>query len=259
MKTKSSRICGRNSITVPRPANRPSCTRLRSGPSGIRPPTPSPSVEIQPASASCSGPAQLKTAWNIRNSTTARITRPHTGCSSQRSRRSSRRLVRSGMVTVSASSACTCACRSPWSSPGSGAAGTAPSSRASSAAAPSRFTAIVSTTGMPRRACSASTSMMMPRRLAWSIWLSANSIGLPSRRTSSTKRRCRRRLVASATQTSRSGTGSPGNSPWQAARVIASSGLVASRLYAPGRSSTRTLRPAGVRNRPSLRSTVTPA
>ena len=38
----------------------------------------------------------------------------------------------------------------------------------------------------------------------------ASTIGLPSSRTSSAKRRCRRRLVASTTQTSTSGAGSPG-------------------------------------------------
>jgi hypothetical protein len=56
----------------------------------------------------------------------------------------------------------------------------------------------------------AATSMSMPRFFAASAMFSATSMGLPSARTSSTKRRCRRRLVASTTQTSRSGAASPG-------------------------------------------------
>ncbi len=59
-------------------------------------------------------------------------------------------------------------------------------------------------------AYSLAASTAMPRRRAASIMFSASTIGRPRRRTSSTKRRCRRRLVASATQIMRSGAASPG-------------------------------------------------
>ena len=86
----------------------------------------------------------------------------------------------------------------------------------SSARAPSRRTATVSTTGTPSSRCSgcdvdadAATRARHP-----SCSAPAASAG-PAGATSSTKRRCRRRLVASTTQTSRSGRGSPGMKPRQ--------------------------------------------
>ena len=70
----------------------------------------------------------------------------------------------------------------------------------------------------------------MPRRRATSAMLMARIIGLPSSRTSKAKRRCRRRLVASTTQTITSGAGSPGRKPRHRSRVMASSRLAACRL-----------------------------
>jgi len=87
-------IGGGHSPTVPGPWQMPSCPRLCSGPPGGHSPTAEPIQAMPPANRSCTGVAQANTAWNIRNITTARITRPSTGCSSQRSRRSSRPSVR---------------------------------------------------------------------------------------------------------------------------------------------------------------------
>ena len=205
-------ICGRNTMTPPRPAITPSTSRLRSGPSGRVLPTSPPNQPVAASMASIIGVAQAYTAWKIRNITTPSASRPNTGCSSQRSNASSMAAVRRGMVTASASSRRTSSCRasSANASRDSGSAGSGPSSRSSSARAPSRRTATVSTTGKPSSRCSTSTSMAMPRRRAASIMLSATITGRPSARSSSAKRRCRRRLVASTTQTSRSGAASPG-------------------------------------------------
>ena len=78
-------ICGRKTITLPTPAMMPSTRRLRSGPSGSAPRTTSPSEatadSIQPIGVS----AQLNTAWNTKNSSTASAIMPSTGCSSMRS------------------------------------------------------------------------------------------------------------------------------------------------------------------------------
>ena len=159
------------------------------------------------------GVAQAYTAWKIRNITTINASSPNTGCSNQRSNASSIFAVRVGMATASDSRRRVSACRSAPSAKcvrGScGCAATA-SMRSTSARAPPCFTAMVSTTGTPSSRSSAARSMAMPRRCAASIMLTAKIIGLPSSRTSSAKRRCRRRLVASTTQTSTSGAGSPG-------------------------------------------------
>ncbi len=78
----------------------PSVSRLASGPSGSTLPTNSPS-QAKPASMpSINGVAQAYTAWKIRNITTARLTRPNTGCSSQRSSASSIFAVRAGIRTA---------------------------------------------------------------------------------------------------------------------------------------------------------------
>ena len=214
MKRNSTRISGRKPSTVPRPPNSPSLTRLCSGPAGIHAATCPPSQPKPSPIASVIGLPSEYTAWNTRNITTARIARPNTGCRVQRSSASSISAVTRGIVTVAASSSRTWACRSARLAASLGrrgaAAGTSPSTCSISACAPPRFTATVSTTGRPSRRCSSDTSMTMPRERAVSIMFSASTTGRPRRWTSSTKRRCRRRLVASATQTIRSGTASPG-------------------------------------------------
>ncbi len=207
-------MTGRKPSTVPMPPNRPLTTRLCSGPAGISVATCSP---IQPKPLpirSLIGLPAAYTAWNTRNITTARIASPNTGCSAQRSSASSSSAVARGIVTVAPRMSRTCACRSARlaasSRCASAAVGISPSTRSIKACAPPRFTATVSTTGTPRCRCSSGTSISIPRRRAVSIMFSASTTGRPSRLTSSTKRRCRRRLVASATQMIRSGTASPG-------------------------------------------------
>ena len=219
MKANSTRICGRKMITPPRPAMMPSTIRLASGPSPMRAPTHWPSATVPASIRSITGVAQAYTAWKIRNITTARVSRPNSGCSSQRSSASSILAVRVGMATAAASrrrvSACRVASR-PWV-PASGSCrvggcrcAASWSMPATSARAPCRRTATVSTTGTPSSRSSAWRSMSMPRRAAASDMFRATIIGVPICRTSSTKRRCRRRLVASTTHTTTSGAASPG-------------------------------------------------
>ncbi|KAG1310953.1 hypothetical protein G6F62_014522 [Rhizopus arrhizus] len=100
----------------------------------------------------------------------------------------------------------------PPSGPGTGASrcGTIASRRSTSALAPCLRTATVSTTGTPSSRSPAATPTWMPRRGAASTMCSATTLGLPSSRSSSAKRRCRRRLVASITHSSTSGAASPG-------------------------------------------------
>lgn len=78
----------------------PSFSKLLSGPSGSVAPAHSPSIAVPASIRSITGLAQAYTAWKIRNITTASVTRPQTGCSSQRSSASSTREVRVGMVTA---------------------------------------------------------------------------------------------------------------------------------------------------------------
>ena len=88
-----------------------------------------------------------------------------------------------------------------------------PTSNRASPPAPARRCDARRSSARPARRVSRSSlarSTSMPRRLAASIMLTASTIGRPSARTSSAKRRCRRRLVASTTQTMTSGAGSPG-------------------------------------------------
>ncbi len=214
MKKNNTRITGRKPSTVPRPPKMPSTIRLCSGPAGIHVVACWPSQPKPSPIRSVTGLPAAYTAWNTRNITTERIASPNTGCSAQRSSASSSSAVARGMVTVAASNSRTCACRSARLSASSGCAGAAcgisPSTWVISAFTPSRRTATVSTTGMPSRRCNSGTSMMTPRRRAASIMFKASTTGRPRRFTSSTKRRCRRRLVASATQTIRSGAASPG-------------------------------------------------
>ncbi|MNV62977.1 hypothetical protein D3C71_1555490 [compost metagenome] len=87
-------------ITPPTPAMMPSVSRLLSGPSGNAPPTHSPSAPVPASIKSITGVAQAYTAWKIRNITTASVSSPNTGCSSQRSSASSILAVRVGMLTA---------------------------------------------------------------------------------------------------------------------------------------------------------------
>ncbi len=180
---------------------------------------------------------------------------PHTGCSSTRSSRSSTCVLTAGSVSVASSRRCTSwwsritasiAAWPTWPCGGSASrctpgpeAGAAAGSCvrashcsivASSDSAPPDFTATVSTTGTPSSCSSFFTSMRMPRLRATSARFSATSIGRPRRRASMTMRSVRRRLVASVTQTSRSGGASPARLPLTTSRVTVSSALVALRL-----------------------------
>ena len=218
----------------------PSTSRLRSGPSASCARTSSPSAatpdSIQPMGAS----AQLNTAWNIRNSSAARNSPPHSGCSSTRSMASSRASACSGACTQASTRRCT----SRWvritaSTPGgvSSTRGRRPisggrkaSSAAISAWAPPGRTPTVGTTGRPSSADRRSRSTRTPWRSATSLMFSATSTGRPSWRASSTRRRFRRSRVASTTHTSRSGSDSPARRPVTMSRVISSSRLTALRL-----------------------------
>ena len=209
MKANRIRICGRKITTPPRPAMTPSASRLASGPGGSVAVTHSASPVAPASIRSITGAAQAYTAWKIRNMIAASSISPNTGCSTTRSSASSIATLCTGNCTATRISRRVSACRS-RSDTTAGADGVVASMAARNASAPWRFTAIVSITGMPSSACSLATSIRMPRRAAASIMFRASTIGRPSWRTSSTKRRCRRRLVASATQTSRSGLGSAG-------------------------------------------------
>ncbi len=81
------------------------------------------------------------------------------------------------------------------------------------------------TIGRPSSCDIRSMSIVTPRRFAISIMLSTSIIGRPTRFSSSTSRKVSRRLVASATQSTRSGTASPSKRPSTMSRVISSSGL----------------------------------
>ncbi len=89
-------------MTPPTPAMMPSVSRLLSGPSGSAPPIQFPSAAVPASIRSITGVAQAYTAWKIRNITTARVSSPNTGCSSQRSSASSIFAVRVGMLTEAA-------------------------------------------------------------------------------------------------------------------------------------------------------------
>ena len=229
MKKNRMRICGKNTNTLPTPAKMPSLSKLRKRPSGNDCVLSVPSSPMPNSMPFMNGSAQENTAWKIKNINIASSAKPKIGCSTTPSMASSRASVVRGITTQAANMSRTAWCKSPATGSGSWRV-SGLSSVFSSAFTPSRRVAIVSTTSMPSVALSAATSMVMPRRFAASIMFSAKIIGLPKRIASSTKRKCRRKLVASATQTIRSGAGSSASSPRQTARVIASSGLVALRL-----------------------------
>ncbi len=242
MKRNRIRICGRKTSTAPVPAITPSASRLRSAPSGMCSLTRAETAETPPSMPSISGCAQLNTAWNIRNSVAASSSMPHSGCSTTASMRSSRRVSTTGSLTQSAMMRATCWCRASTcsrASPGRAGAcscgaararASGPSSHCSSSRAPSWRTPTVDSTGMPRARDSASRSISMPWRLAMSLMLSTSSMGRPRRWASSTRRRFRRRWVASVTQTSSSGGASRAWRPETMSRVMRSSSLWACRL-----------------------------
>ena len=227
MKKNRMRICGKNTNTLPTPAKMPSLSKLRKRPSGNDCVLRAPSSPIPNSMPFMKGSAQENTAWKIKNINIASSAKPKIGCSTTPSMASSRASVVRGMITQAANISRTAWCKSPATGSGNWRV-RGLSSVCSSAFTPSRR--VVSTTSMPSVALSAATSMVMPRRFAASIMFSAKIMGRPKRIASSTKRKCRRKLVASATQTIRSGAGSSASSPRQTARVIASSGLVALRL-----------------------------
>ena len=227
-------------MTLPTPAITPSTSRLRSGPSAMWSRTKAAVASTPALMASMGHCAQLNTAWNIKNSSAARITLPHSGCSSARSMASSRASGCAGDCTAS----CTMRCTSHWvsmtsSMPGGSAVtrgvrpisgGLKASSAVTNAAAPPPRTPTVGNTGTPNAALSLATSTRMPRRSAMSVMFSATITGRPRRCASSTRRRFRRSLVASTTHTSKSGNGSPARRPVTMSRVISSSRLKAFRL-----------------------------
>ena len=208
MKKKRMTICGRKTTTPPAPAMMPSTIRLCSKPSGSHSPTHSPKAPAPASIMSISTSAQAKTAWKTKNRIAARSSGPNTGCSTTRSRRS---LGACGAVSASPKRS-RIACTRVWSLPASAdtpllraAQRSGCSSRARRSSAPSLAIATVLTTGIPNSVESASRSMFKPRFSARSAMFSATTQGRPRRCTASARRRLRRRLVASTTQTTRSG------------------------------------------------------
>ena len=104
------------------------------------------------------------------------------------------------------------------------------SSNATSSRSPPGRMATVSTTGRPMARASAALSSRKPRARARSDMFSATTMGRPRRFSSSTRRRFRRRLVASTTHTIRSGGCSEAWRPRTISRVMASSRVVGCRL-----------------------------
>ena len=205
-----------------RPAGSRSCT---SAPSAVKP------AEIR----SISGCAQVNTAWNITNKTHSRINSPATGCSSTASSRVVSVSGLAGMRTARSMmrSASRCAARNSatvgtvqlLSLSGAGCATASSSSRRNRSSVPPRRTAAAVITGTPSSVDNASRSISMPRRRAMSIMLSTSSIGRPARLSSITSRKASRRLVASATQSRRSGALTLAKRPSTTSRVTCSSGL----------------------------------
>ena len=165
----------------------------------------------------------------MKNSSPASSSGPKTGCSVMPSRRcDQRRCVPCASITALAIVRAS-RCKRVTSLSGEAAmAGVSPrstpASPAPSSASPRRRTATVAMTGRPRMLASRSVSMLVPSRSARSTMLSATSIGRPSRRSSSTKRRWFRKLVASMTATMASRRFSPLRWPSTASRVTCSSG-----------------------------------
>ena len=232
------RICGRKTRTLPTPPIRPSTIRLCSSPSGRTVAIQPPICPNRASIPSIAGAAQVKTAWNMTKSTPSRMARPATGCSRTLSILPVRVSGRSGGRTQ----AFMMRSASRWAariSAGLGAAqwlwapGAALSASAWTAATSSLMprlrVATVVTTGTPSDADSCSRSILSPWRWAMSYIFSAMTIGRPTCFSSRARRRTRRRLVASATQTTTSGGVSPASCPRTASRVTSSSRLRARR------------------------------
>ncbi len=226
-------ICGRNTRTLPTPEIRPSQTKLRITPSGRIWLARAESASKPAVIRSISGWAPANTAWNIRNSTASSTRTPATGCSSTLSIRPVQVSGRLGGRTQAfrMRSASQCRVRIPaaegsfqWGSTA------APASALASiwnerSSIPRRRVATVPTTGMASSRERRSISISSPWRAAMSTMLRASTQGRPTSLSSSTRRSTRRRLVASATQTTTSGGLSPASRPSTASRVTASSGL----------------------------------
>ena len=91
MKKNRIRICGRNTSTLPAPEITPPTIRLRSGPAAISCCTACPKA-CMPALIQATGAwAQLNTAWNTRNISSASSTGPAIGCITIASSRASAR------------------------------------------------------------------------------------------------------------------------------------------------------------------------
>ncbi len=187
-------------------------------------------------SSSISGCAQANTAWNITNRISARIASPATGCSTTASIRAVQVSGLAGRLMVAAMMRSA----SRWVARSSGDRERLPeillqgdrrlrrqisSVRRNRSAVPPLRTAIEVTTGTPSASDSRATSTVTPRRVAMSNMLSTSISGRPVLLSSSTRRMVSRRLVESATQSTRSGTASPGVRPSTTSRVISSSGL----------------------------------
>jgi hypothetical protein len=180
------------------------------------------------------GSAQLNTAWNIRNRCTASSSGPTAGAA--RRGRCGRQPCAAGAQARRTASAAGCGApllvglqhaapgrrrQGRWAAARQAAG---PSSSWRSALAPSLRTPTVATTGMPSsRSDRRSRSMAMPgaRQVGH---VQRHHAGQAQARTASTRRRLRRRLVASTTQTARSGRFSPARVAHQHVAVMASSG-----------------------------------
>ena len=236
MKKNRIRICGRKTSTPPTPAITPCTSRLLSQGQapvcGSAACTQPPSAVVAALMASIGATAQLNTAWKTRNSTSASSSGPASGCSTTASMRSL------GVCGTRASRPrrCRMACTRSASGvswcPGGAAAGQCARSaiNSRSAASPPERTPTVATTGVPSSAASAAASTGRPARSARSAMFSATTTGRPWRCTASTSLRLRRRLVASTTQTTRSGRFSPTARPASTSQVTRSSGERGCRL-----------------------------
>ena len=228
-------ICGRNTMTLPTPEITPFCRKLCSSPAGRVSWTYCPSASKLDDNSSIKGCAQANTAWNITNRIRSRIKRPPTGCSTTESIRAVQVSGRSGRLTLvammrSASrwvarSSAAVSGRQRFGRSGEGACAKSSSVRRSRSAVPPLRTAIEVTTGTPSASDSFGTSTVTPRRAAMSNMLSTSASGRPVLLSSSNRRIVSRRLVESATHSTRSGSDSPLVRPSTMSRVISSSGL----------------------------------
>ncbi len=222
-------------MTLPTPEITPFCRKFCSKPAGNVSCTNRPSEAKADDNSSISGCAQANTAWNITNRISARIASPATGCSTTASIRAVQVSGFAGRLTVAAMmrSASRCVARNSatvsgcqrFCCKGSADCAAISSVRRSRSVVPPLRTAIDVTTGMPNLSESWATSTVTPRRLAMSNMLSNSISGRPVRLSSSSRRMVSRRLVESATQSTRSGTASPAVRPSTTSRVISSSGL----------------------------------